>query len=297
MSELLISPEDIEAALKRHISDFNPDVKAEQVGRISEVGDGIARVTGLPTAQVNELLEFSDGTVGLALNLDEETIGAVVLGSVDALEEGDVVRATGRILSVPVGLLGRVVDPLGNPIDGKGPLTNVEDRRVEIQAPGIVKRQPVREPLQTGIKAIDAMTPIGRGQRELLIGDRKTGKTTVAIDAIINQRGEGVKCIYVAIGQKGSTVAQTVATLAEYGALEFTVVVAAPASEPAPLSTSLRTRGARWDSTVSSRSCCAGRPVVRPTRVTSSTSIAACWNAQPSCRTPWEADRSLRCRS
>jgi F-type H+-transporting ATPase subunit alpha len=236
MSELLISPEDIEAALKRHISDFNPDVKAEQVGRISEVGDGIARVTGLPTAQVNELLEFSDGTVGLALNLDEETIGAVVLGSVDALEEGDVVRATGRILSVPVGdgLLGRVVDPLGNPIDGKGPLTNVEDRRVEIQAPGIVKRQPVREPLQTGIKAIDAMTPIGRGQRELLIGDRKTGKTTVAIDAIINQRGEGVKCIYVAIGQKGSTVAQTVATLAEYGALEFTVVVAAPASEPAP---------------------------------------------------------------
>ena len=236
MSELLISPEDIEAALKRHISDFNPDVKAEQVGRISEVGDGIARVTGLPTAQVNELLEFSDGTVGLALNLDEETIGAVVLGSVDALEEGDVVRATGRILSVPVGdgLLGRVVDPLGNPIDGKGPLTNVEDRRVEIQAPGIVKRQPVREPLQTGIKAIDAMTPIGRGQRELLIGDRKTGKTTVAIDAIINQRGESVKCIYVAIGQKGSTVAQTVATLAEYGALEFTVVVAAPASEPAP---------------------------------------------------------------
>jgi F-type H+-transporting ATPase subunit alpha len=236
MSELLISPEDIEAALKRHISDFNPDVKAEQVGRISEVGDGIARVTGLPTAQVNELLEFSDGTVGLALNLDEETIGAVVLGSVDALEEGDVVRATGRILSVPVGdgLLGRVVDPLGNPIDGKGPLTNVEDRRVEIQAPGIVKRQPVREPLQTGIKAIDAMTPIGRGQRELLIGDRKTGKTTVAIDAIINQRGESVKCIYVAIGQKGSTVAQTVATLAEYGALEYTVVVAAPASEPAP---------------------------------------------------------------
>ncbi|MHB8244682.1 MAG: F0F1 ATP synthase subunit alpha [Acidimicrobiales bacterium] len=236
MSELLISPEDIEAALQRHIADFNPDVKAEQVGRISEVGDGIARVMGLPNAQVNELLEFADGTVGLALNLDEETIGAVVLGNVDSLEEGQVVRATGRILSVPVGdgLLGRVVDPLGNPIDGKGALTNVEDRRVEIQAPGIVKRQPVKEPLQTGIKAIDAMTPIGRGQRELLIGDRKTGKTTVAIDAIINQRGQGVKCIYVAIGQKGSTVAQTVATLAEHGALDYTVVVAAPASEPAP---------------------------------------------------------------
>jgi F-type H+/Na+-transporting ATPase subunit alpha len=236
MSELLISPQDIEAALQRHISDFDPDVRAEHVGRISEVGDGIARVTGLPNAQVNELLEFSDGTVGLALNLDEETIGAVVLGSVDSLEEGQLVRATGRILSVPVGdgLLGRVVDPLGNPIDGKGPLTNVEDRRVEIQAPGIVKRQPVKEPLQTGIKAIDAMTPIGRGQRELLIGDRKTGKTTVAVDSIINQRGQGVKCIYVAIGQKGSTVAQTVATLAEHGALEYTVVVAAPASEPAP---------------------------------------------------------------
>jgi F-type H+-transporting ATPase subunit alpha len=236
MSELLISPDDIEAALERHISGFSAEVQVEQVGRIAEVGDGIARVTGLPNAQVNELLEFEDGTVGLALNLDEETIGAVVLGSVDSLEEGGVVRATGRILSVPVGdgLIGRVVNPLGVPIDGRGPLSNVEPRRVEIQAPGIVKRQPVKEPLQTGIKAIDAMTPIGRGQRELIIGDRKTGKTTVAIDAIINQRGQGVKCIYVAVGQKGSTVAQTVATLAEHGAMEFTVVVAAPASEPAP---------------------------------------------------------------
>ncbi len=236
MSELLISPADIEAALKRHIADYNPEVRAEQVGRIAEVGDGIARVVGLPGAQVNELLEFEEGTVGLALNLDEETIGAVVLGSVDSLEEGQIVRATGRILSVPVGdgLLGRVVDPLGNPIDGKGALGQVEPRRVEIQAPGIVRRQPVKEPLQTGIKAIDAMTPIGRGQRELIIGDRKTGKTTVAVDSILNQKGQGVKCIYVAVGQKGSTVAQTVATLAEHGALEYTVVVAAPASEPAP---------------------------------------------------------------
>ncbi len=236
MSELLISPAEIEAALKRHIADYNPEVRAEQVGRIAEVGDGIARIVGLPGAQVNELLEFEEGTVGLALNLDEETIGAVVLGSVDRLEEGQIVRATGRILSVPVGdgLLGRVVDPLGNPIDGKGQLGEVSPRRIEIQAPGIVRRQPVKEPLQTGIKAIDAMTPIGRGQRELIIGDRKTGKTTVAVDAIINQKGLGVKCIYVAVGQKGSTVAQTVATLAEHGALEFTVVVAAPASEPAP---------------------------------------------------------------
>ncbi len=236
MPELMISPEEIEAALRRHITDYSSEIRAEQVGRVSEVGDGIARVIGLPNAQVNELLEFEDGTVGLALNLDEETIGAVVLGSVDGIDEGQVVRATHQILSVPVGdgLLGRVVDPLGNPLDGKGAVADVEMRLVEIQAPGIVKRQPVKQPLQTGIKAIDSMTPIGRGQRELIIGDRKTGKTTIAVDAILNQRGEGVKCIYVAVGQKGSTVAQTVSTLAEHGALEYTVVVAAPASEPAP---------------------------------------------------------------
>ena len=236
MAELTISAEDITAALKRHVSDYSSEVQAEHVGRIAEVGDGIARVTGLPNAAVNELLEFEDGTVGLALNLDEETIGAVVLGSLDSLEEGGIVRATGRILSVPVGdgLLGRVVDPLGNPIDGKGALGDTVERRVEIQAPGIVKRQPVKEPLQTGIKVIDAMTPIGRGQRELIIGDRKTGKTTIAVDTIINQRGQDVKCIYVAVGQKGSTIAQTVATLSEYGALDYTVVVAAPASESAP---------------------------------------------------------------
>jgi F-type H+-transporting ATPase subunit alpha len=236
MPELTISAEDITAALQRHVSEYTSDVRAEQVGRIAEVGDGIARVSGLPNIGVNELLEFENGVVGLALNLDEETIGAVVLGSVDGLDEGQIVRGTGRILSVPVGdgLLGRVVDPLGNPIDGKGSLSNTEERRVEIQAPGIVGRQPVKEPLQTGIKVIDAMTPIGRGQRELIIGDRKTGKTTIAVDTIINQRGQNVKCIYVAIGQKGSTVAQTVATLAEYGAMEYTVVVAAPASEPAP---------------------------------------------------------------
>ncbi len=185
---------------------------------------------------MNELLEFEDGTVGLALNLDEDTIGCVVLGDDTGLEEEQLVRATGRILSVPVGdaLLGRVVNPLGEPIDGKGVIQATETRRLEVQAPGIVDRQPVKEPLQTGIKAIDAMTPIGRGQRELIIGDRKTGKTTVAIDTIINQRGQGVKCIYVAIGQKGSSIAQTVATLAEHGALEYTVVVAAAASEPAP---------------------------------------------------------------
>ncbi|HTZ09510.1 MAG TPA: F0F1 ATP synthase subunit alpha [Acidimicrobiales bacterium] len=236
MAELTINPDEIAEALQRHVAEYTPQVGAEQVGRITEVGDGIARISGLPRAAVNEILEFEDGTVGLALNLDEDTIGAVILGLGTHLEEEQLVRATGRILSVPVGdsLLGRVVDPLGQPIDGKGPIADPVLRRMEIQAPGIVDRQPVHEPLQTGIKAIDAMTPIGRGQRELIIGDRKTGKTTVAIDTIINQRGQGVKCIYVAIGQKGSSIAQTVATLAAHGAMEYTVVVSAPASEPAP---------------------------------------------------------------
>ena len=236
MTELTISASEITEALRKHVNDFDPSVAAEQVGRVVEVGDGIARVSGLPSAKVNELLEFEDGTVGLAMNLDEETIGAVVLGSVDRIEEEQVVRATGRILSMPVGdgLLGRVVNALGDPIDGKGPLVNPKVRRMEVQAPGITGRQPVSEPLQTGIKAIDAMTPIGRGQRELIIGDRKTGKTTVAIDTILNQKGQGVKCIYVAVGQKNSSVAQTVKTLEDFGAFEYTVVVVAGAGDPAP---------------------------------------------------------------
>jgi len=236
MAELTINAADISAALERHVAELSHEVGAEQVGRIIEVGDGIAHIAGLPFASVNELLEFENGVVGLALNLDEESIGAVVLGDVEGLDEGQVVRSTGRILSVPVGdaLLGRVVNALGEAIDGNGPIGTTELRRLEVQAPGIIDRQPVSQPLQTGIKVIDAITPIGRGQRELLIGDRKTGKTTIAVDAIINQRGQGVKCIYVAIGQKGSTVAQIVATLEEFGALEYTVVVGAPASEPAP---------------------------------------------------------------
>jgi F-type H+-transporting ATPase subunit alpha len=236
MAELTISANEIGEALRRNVQGYEPGVSVEQVGRIQEVGDGIARVAGLPHAAVNELLEFEGGQLGLALNLDEDSIGAVVLGEVDELEEGQTVRATGRILAVPVGdgLLGRVVNPLGEPLDGQGPIASEVSRRLEVQAPGIVDRQPVKEPLQTGIKAIDSMTPIGRGQRELIIGDRKTGKTSVCVDTIINQRGLGVKCIYVAIGQKGSTVAQTVNTLREYGAMEYTVVVSAPASEPAP---------------------------------------------------------------
>src|SRR5664280_401140 len=236
MTELTISANEITEALRKHVTDFNPAVGAEQVGRVVEVGDGIARVSGLPSAKVNELLEFEDGTLGLAMNLDEDTIGAVVLGSVDTIEEEQVVRATGRILNMPVGdaLLGRVVNAIGEPTDGKGPLVNPKERRMEIQAPGITGRQPVSEPLQTGIKAIDAMTPVGRGQRELIIGDRKTGKTTVAIDTILNQKGQGVKCIYVAIGQKNSSVAQTVKVLEDFGALEYTVVVVASAGDPAP---------------------------------------------------------------
>ncbi len=236
MAELTISAADITAALTKNLEGFEPSLEAKTVGRVTEVGDGIARVAGLPDAAVNELLEFEDGTVGLALNLDEESIGAVVLGDAYGIEEGQTVRSTGRILSVPVGdaLLGRVVNALGEPVDGKGPIVGGIDRRVEIQAPGIMGRQPVHQPLQTGIKAIDAMIPIGRGQRELIIGDRKTGKTTVAVDTILNQKGQDVKCIYVAIGQKGSTVANTVETLRQYGAMDYTVVVTAPAADPAP---------------------------------------------------------------
>src|SRR6478735_8550254 len=239
MAELTINTGDITAALQKNLAGFQPDVETKTVGRILEVGDGIARVSGLPDVGVNELLEFEGGTLGLALNLDEESIGAVILGDSESsakVEEGAPVRATGRILSVPVGdaMLGRVVNALGEPIDGKGSIVGSELRRMEVQAPGIVGRQPVHEPMQTGIKSIDAMTPIGRGQRQLVIGDRKTGKTTVCVDTILNQKGQDVKCIYVAIGQKASTVSQTVNTLREYGALDYTVVVVASAGDPAP---------------------------------------------------------------
>ena len=236
MTDLSFDASDITSAIKKNLEGFDSSVESGTVGRILEVGDGIARVSGLPNASVNEILEFESGDVGLALNLDADSIGAVVLGNVENIEEGQNVKATGRILSVPVGdaVLGRVVDALGEPIDGKGPITGAQPRRMEIQAPGIMGRQPVHEPLQTGIKAIDSMTPVGRGQRELIIGDRKTGKTSVAIDTILNQAGLGVKCIYVAVGQKGSTVAQVVNVLEERGAMDYTVVVAAPAADSAP---------------------------------------------------------------
>ncbi|HZK51201.1 MAG TPA: F0F1 ATP synthase subunit alpha [Actinomycetota bacterium] len=240
MAELTIKPEDISSVLKRHVEGFKPSIERQEVGRVDEVGDGIARVTGLPGVMANEMLEFEGGIVGLAMNLEERMIGAVVLGEASHIEEGGAVKQTHEILSVGVGdgVLGRVVDGLGNPVDGKGPIKAEARRPLEVQAPGVTARQPVKEPLQTGIKAIDAMTAIGRGQRQLIIGDRQTGKTAIAIDAIVNQRenwgtDNAVKCIYVAIGQKASTVAEVVGGLEEQGAMEYTTVVNAAASDPA----------------------------------------------------------------
>ena len=243
MTELSIRPDDIRAAIERNVASFTPTTAREEVGRVTETGDGIARVEGLHSAMTNELLEFEGGLLGVALNLDVREIGAVLLGEGSHIEEGQPVRRTGNVLSVPVGdgFLGRVVDPLGNPIDGKGPIQAEGRRALELQAPTVVQRQPVKEPMQTGIKAIDAMTAIGRGQRQLIIGDRQTGKTAVAIDTIINQKAnwesgdpkKQVKCIYVAIGQKGSTIASVRGALEENGAMEYTTIVAAPASDPA----------------------------------------------------------------
>jgi F-type H+/Na+-transporting ATPase subunit alpha len=244
MTELTIRPDEIRDALARFVDDYQPDAASrEEVGTVIEAGDGIARVEGLPSAMANELLEFPDGTRGLALNLDVREIGVVILGDFSKIEEGQQVRRSGEVLSVPVGdgFLGRVVDPLGVPLDGLGEITGTQLRELEIQAPSVVQRQKVHEPMQTGIKAIDAITPIGRGQRELIIGDRQTGKTAIGIDTIINQRANWesgdperqVKCIYVAIGQKGSTTAQVRQALEDAGAMEYTVIVAAPASDPA----------------------------------------------------------------
>jgi F-type H+-transporting ATPase subunit alpha len=243
MAELTISSDEIRGALERYVSSYSPEVSREEVGIVSDAGDGIAHVEGLPSAMANELLEFEDGTLGVALNLDVREIGAVVLGDYTHIEEGQRVKRTGRVLSVPVGdaYLGRVVDALGNPIDDRGPIESEGFRELELQAPNVMSRQPVKQPLQTGIKAIDAMTPIGRGQRQLIIGDRKTGKTTVALDTIINQRAnwqsgdpeKQVRCIYVAIGQKATTIASIRGTLEAQGALEYTTIVASPASDPA----------------------------------------------------------------
>ncbi|HRA04481.1 MAG TPA: F0F1 ATP synthase subunit alpha [Arachnia sp.] len=245
MAELTISPDEIRSALDDFVQSYQPQAASRtEVGTVVTSGDGIARVEGLPSAMANELLRFANGTLGIALNLDEREIGVVVLGDSEGIDEGSIVHGTGDVLSVPVGdgYLGRVVDAMGNPIDGLGEITDIDGRRaLELQAAGVMDRQEVREPLQTGLKAIDAMIPIGRGQRQLIIGDRKTGKTAIAIDAIINQKAnwesgdkkKQVRCIYVAIGQKGSTIAEVRSTLEAAGALEYTTIVHSPASDPA----------------------------------------------------------------
>ena len=238
-----VRPDEVSAILREQLSNFKTEAELEEVGTVLQIGDGVARIYGLSKAQSGELLEFENGLRGLVLNLEEDNVGAVLLGDYKDIKEGDTVKRTGTIASVNVGdgLCGRVVDTLGNPIDGKGPIAGeLFEMPLERKAPGVIYRQPVNEPLQTGIKAIDSMIPIGRGQRELIIGDRQTGKSAVAIDAIINQKeffekGEPVFCIYVAVGQKASTVANVVAALEKGGAMAYTVVVAAAASEPAPM--------------------------------------------------------------
>jgi F-type H+-transporting ATPase subunit alpha len=243
MAELTISSDEIRSAIENYVSSYAPDVSREEVGTVVDAGDGIAHVEGLPSAMANELLEFPGGVLGVALNLDARSIGAAILGDFESIEEGQQVKRTGQVLSVPVGdgYLGRVVNPLGAPIDGLGEIETTDRRPLEVKAASVVERQPVSEPLQTGITAIDAMTPIGRGQRQLIIGDRKTGKTAVAVDTIINQKAnwetgdpkKQVRCIYVAVGQKGSTIAAVKKSLEDSGAMEYTTIVAAPASDSA----------------------------------------------------------------
>ncbi|MFN9164014.1 MAG: F0F1 ATP synthase subunit alpha, partial [Alphaproteobacteria bacterium] len=240
-----IQAAEISAILKSQIKNVGAEAEVSEVGQVLSVGDGIARIHGLDKVQAGEMVEFPGGTKGMALNLESDNVGVVIFGSDREIREGDIVKRTGAIVDVPVGkgLLGRVVDPLGNPLDGKGPIVGAERRRVDVKAPGIIPRRSVHEPMQTGLKAVDSLIPVGRGQRELIIGDRQTGKTAIALDTIINQKSvnasgdekQKLYCIYVAIGQKRSTVAQIVKTLEQFGAMEYTTVVAATASDPAPL--------------------------------------------------------------
>ena len=229
--------DEIASVIQKEIEDFQGQMQTSEVGRVVEVGDGIARVVGLSSAMAGEMVQFSSGTMGMCFNLEENSVGIIILGDYLKIEEGDEVKTTGELLSVPVGdaLVGRVVDPLGNPLDGKGPIVTSERRPLETIAPGVAGRQPVKQPLQTGIKAVDSMTPIGRGQRELIIGDRKTGKTAIALDTIINQKGGDVICVYVGCGQRASTIASVVEALTANGAMDYTIVVSASASDPAPL--------------------------------------------------------------
>ena len=232
-----LNPEEVSSVIKQQLEQYESKVKMESVGRVLQVGDGIARIWGLEDVQMSELIEFPNDVIGMVLNLEVDNVGAAIFGSDTKIHEGDMVRRTGKVAEVPVGdaLIGRVVNPLGQPLDGKGPIVTNKTRVLEGRAPGVVERQPVKEPIQTGLKAIDSMIPIGRGQRELIIGDRQTGKTAVVLDTIINQKNSGVICIYVAIGQKSSTVAQVVNILNKYGAMDYTIVVAASATDPAPM--------------------------------------------------------------
>ncbi len=299
---------EIVSVITEEIREYRPQLEAREVGRVLEVGDGIARVYGLSGVMAGELVEFTrTGVRGLAFNLEENSVGVIILGQYLEITEGDEVRSTGELLRVPVGpaMIGRVVDPLGNPRDAKGPIVTDTYRPVESYAPGVAGRQPVNQPLQTGIKAIDSMTPIGRGQRELIIGDRKTGKTAIAVDAIINQRGENVVCVYVAIGQKESAVAKVVEGLRAAGAMDYTIVVSAASSDPAPLqyiapyagcamaeyfmyekgatrSASTTTCRSRRPPIASCRCSCAARPAARPIPAISSMPILAFSNALPS---------------
>ena len=306
---MAINLEELSKVLRQKIEGFEGTVDVNEIGTVVSVGDGIARIHGLEKVMAGELLDLPHEVRGIALNLEEGSVGAVLMGEAALIKEGDEVRRTGRIAEVPVGraLVGRVVDPLGNPVDGKGPIETESFAPVERLAPGVVDRQPVKEPLQTGIKAIDAMIPIGRGQRELIIGDRQTGKTAIAIDTIINQRETDVVCIYVAIGQKKSTIAQVVKTLHDYDAMKHTIVVQAAAADPAPLQYLSPTPAARWESTSAtgadmpsastticpsrrpptgrSPSSCGARRGARPTPGTSSTCTRGCSSGPRSSRT------------
>ena len=288
-----ITAQSIDEALRKQLDALNTSVESREVGTVIQIGDGIARVDGLKDAMAGELLEFvgSNGQTvyGMAQNLEEDEVGAVLLGDVTAIKENDQVKTTGRIVEIPSGkeMLGRVVNPLGMPIDGKGPIKAEGMRPVEFKAPGVIQRQPVEEPMQTGILAIDSMIPIGRGQRELIIGDRQTGKTSIAVDAIINQKGKDMICIYVAIGQKASTVAGLVETLEKHGAMEYTIIVNASASDSAPLQYI-----APWRAPPSaSTSCTTARTASRPRPTTRAATCCASTTTCPS--RPW---RTARCR-
>ena len=312
-----IKADEITKLIREQIENYESKVAVDEVGTVISLGDGIARIYGLDKVMAGELIDFGHGVQGIAMNLEEDQVGSVLMGEYTEIKEGDQVRRTGRIMEVPVGkaMVGRVVNALGQPIDDKGPISTKDSIHIERIAPGVIDRQPVREPMATGIKAIDSMIPIGRGQRELIIGDRQTGKTAVALDTIINNKGNNLICIYCAVGQKRSSIANVVKTLTDYGAMDYTVVVAASASEPAPMQyiaryaacaigEYFRDNGGHalviYDDmllrTAKSRCCSVVRPAAKLIRATCSICTHVCWNAHRSSPTNWAEDRSPRCR-